>query len=51
MNKGVISKDGNLIGNIYYEYDDEDNLLKEHWVFIELWSQTFIYEYEELNCF
>jgi hypothetical protein len=49
--KGVISKDGNLIGNIYYEYDDEDNLLKEHWVFIESWSQTFIYEYEELNCF
>jgi hypothetical protein len=50
-NKGAISKDGKLIGNIYYEYDDEGNLLKEHWVFIESWSQTFIYEYEELNCY
>jgi len=50
-NKGLISKGGKLIGNIYYEYDDEANLLKEHWVFIESWSQTFIYEYEELNCY
>ena len=50
-NKGVISKDGKLIGTIHYEYDDEANLLKEHWVFIESWSQIFIYEYEELNCY
>jgi hypothetical protein len=48
-NKGVISKDGKLIGNIYYEYDDEANLLKEHWGFIESWGQTFIYEYEKIE--
>jgi len=48
-NKGIISKDGKLIGNIYYEYDNEANLLKEHWVFIESWGQTFIYEYEKIE--
>jgi len=44
--KGIIEKDEERIGIIYYEYDEAGNLIKEYWEFPGSWSQTFMYEYE-----
>ena len=40
-----ISKDTAQIGTITYTYDENGNLLKEHWDFPDIWYQTFEYEY------
>ena len=47
--KGIIEKDEKRIGTVYFEYDMAGNLLKEYWEFPASWSQTFIYEYEEIG--
>jgi len=47
--KGIIEKDEERIGIIYYEYDEAGNLIKEYWEFPDSWSQTFIYEYEKIE--
>lgn len=47
--KGIIEKNEKQIGTIYFEYDSDGNLIKEYWDFPGSWSQTFIYEYEELT--
>lgn len=48
--KGIIKRDGKHIGAIYFEYDMEGNLIKEYWEFPDSWSQTFMYEYEKIEC-
>jgi hypothetical protein len=48
--KGIIKRDGEHIGTIYFEYDMEGNLIKEYWEFTDSWSQTFIYEYKKIEC-
>ena len=48
--KGIIEKDEELIGNIYFEHDEAGNLIKEYWEFPDSWSQTFMYEYEKIEC-
>ena len=47
--KGIIEKDEERIGTIYFEYDEAGNLIKEYWEFPDSWSQTFIYEYEKVE--
>ena len=47
--KGIIEKDEKQVGTINFEYDTAGNLLKEYWEFQDSWSQTFIYEYEEVR--
>jgi YD repeat-containing protein len=47
--KGIIEKDEKQVGTINFEYDTAGNLLKEYWEFQDSWSQTFIYEYEEVK--
>jgi hypothetical protein len=44
--RASITRDGNEIGTIRYDYDENGNLMKEHWDFLGKWSQTFSYEYE-----
>jgi len=44
--KGIIKKDGKEIGYIDYKYDEDGNLLTEHWDFGGRWNKTFTYEYE-----
>jgi hypothetical protein len=48
--KGIIEKDEERIGTIYFEYDEAGNLIKEYWEFPDSWSQTFMYEYEKIEC-
>jgi len=48
--RGVIQKEGKVIGYINYKYDEKGNLMTEYWDF-EKWTQTFKYEYEQINDF
>jgi hypothetical protein len=48
--KGIIERDEKQIGTIYFEYDTVGNLVKEHWEFPDSWSQTFMYENEDVGC-
>jgi len=47
--KGIIEKDEKHIGTIYFEYDTSGNMIKEYWEFPDYWSQTFVYNYEEIK--
>jgi hypothetical protein len=44
----VLERGGKNICNVSYEYDDNNNLIKEFWDFQGKWSQTFIYIYEKI---
>ena len=44
-----ITRSGKKIGDIYYQYDLDDNLVKEVWNFQQGWNQEFIYEYEKIS--
>lgn len=44
----TIDQKGVPAGSISYTYDDHGNLIREYWNFSAGWSQTFIYEYEEM---
>jgi cobalamin biosynthesis Mg chelatase CobN len=48
--KGIIEKDEERIGTIYFEYDETGILIKEYWEFPDSWSQTFMYKYEKIEC-
>jgi len=41
----IRSRGGDSAGVIYYTYDDNGNLLKEDWQFINPWQQVFKWEY------
>ena len=49
LTKGLIFKEGKQIGFIEYIYNDEGNLITEHWDFNGKWTQTFTFEYEEVK--
>lgn len=42
-----IYRDGKRTGEIWYDYDAEGRLLREHWQVGKEWSQTLTYEYQE----
>jgi YD repeat-containing protein len=46
---GAIMQNGKRTGLIEYTYDVLNNLIKEHWQFGTVWSQTFIYEYLDFD--
>lgn len=46
----TIIKGGVKVGTIEYSYDQKSNLIKEFWHFKDKWTQTLIYEYEEVQC-
>ncbi len=46
---GAILQNGKRTGQIEYTYDVYNNLIKEHWQFGSVWSQTFIYEYLDFD--
>ncbi len=46
---GLITKQSIQIGTVNYEYDSNNNLVKEFWDFNGKWSQIFTYEYEKVN--
>ncbi len=48
--KGIIKKDEERVGTIYFKYDTAGNLIREYWEFPDSWSQTFMYEYEKIEC-
>jgi hypothetical protein len=33
----------------YFRYDPAGNMIKEYWEFSDSWSQTFVYQYEEIK--
>ncbi len=43
--RGNIISDGDSSGTIEYSYDTNGNLIREHWNFPGVWSQTFTYNY------
>ncbi len=45
----VLERGGKTICNVSYEYDDNNNLIREFWDFQGRWSQTFIYNYEKID--
>ena len=47
--KGNLLQDNVVIGTITYSYNQHGLLIKEYWDFPEKWSQTFIYEYKEME--
>ncbi|MBU1012756.1 MAG: hypothetical protein KKG99_07110 [Bacteroidetes bacterium] len=49
LTKGVIKKGETVTCNMDYSYDNFGNLIYEHWDFLGKWSQTFHYEYENIE--
>ncbi len=45
----ILVNRGKTICQIYYEYDKNNNLIKEYWNFQGKWYQTFNYHYEKIN--
>jgi len=47
--EALIYQKGKETGKILYDYDSNNNLIKEVWDFSGTWSQTFVYKYENVN--
>ncbi|UCD38009.1 MAG: hypothetical protein JSW54_00540 [Fidelibacterota bacterium] len=45
---GIIEREGKTTGSIRYSYSEQGDLHQEVWDFPGVWSQTFIYEYEQV---
>ena len=46
--EAVIVRDGEIIGTIVFDYDNDGNLIKDTWTFASGWQQIFIYHYESV---
>lgn len=49
ISKGLIYRGGKQIGVIDYKYNEQGDILSEHWDFGGKWSQDFTYEYENFQ--
>jgi len=48
--KGFVFNGNDQIGDIKYDFDNADNLVRETWDFNGRWRQEFNYEYESKDC-
>jgi len=45
VQEAKIVRNNEIIGNIVFEYDEHDNLIKDTWIFEGGFTQTFVYKY------